>query len=141
MTNIVIGYEGPADRLGACVGGLLTGQGMGLGTWLQSKASGRKALGPVLVVALLLGALAAGPVGASDRSGRSEAPAFLSGVVTGKVRSGFRINARTSAFHSRATLTDEEGEDVDRNQLVRGVQVKFHLRRGKIDQIIVFLPR
>ena len=81
------------------------------------------------------------PVGASDRSGRSEAPAFLSGVVTGKVRSGIRINDRTYAFHSRATLTDEEGEDVDRNQLVRGVQVKFHLRRGKIDQIIVFLPR
>ncbi len=141
MTNIVTGYEDPADRLGACFGGLLTGRGMGLGTWRQSKGSWRKVLGPVLVVALFLGALAAGPVGASDRSGRSEAPAFLSGVVTGKVRSGIRINDRTYAFHSRATLTDEEGEEVDRNQLVRGVQVKFHLRRGKIDQIIVFLPR
>ncbi len=141
MTNIVTGYKDPADRLGACVGGLLTGRGMGLGTWRQSKGSWRKVLGPVLVVALFLGALAAGPVGASDRSGRSEAPAFLSGVVTGKVRSGIRINDRTYAFHSHATLTDEEGEDVDRSQLVRGVQVKFHLRRGKIDQIIVFLPR
>ena len=141
MTNIVTGYKDPADRLGACVGGLLTGRGMGPGKWLKSKASGRKALGPVLVVALFLGALAAGPVGASDRSGRSEAPAFLSGVVTGKGRAGIRINDRTYAFHSHATLTDEEGEDVDWSQLVRGVPVKFHLRRGKIDQIIVFLPR
>ena len=141
MTNIVTGHDATNLSAGSRLGGLLTGRGMGPGKWLKSKASGRKALGPVLVAALFLGALAAGPVGASDRSGRSEAQAFLSGVVTGEDRSGIRINDRTYAFHSRATLTDEEGEEVDRSQLVRGVQVKFHLRRGKIDQIIVFLPR
>ncbi len=141
MTHIVTGHDTTNLSARSRFGGLLTGRGMGLGTWLKSKASGLKALWPVLAVALFLGALAAGPAGASDRSGRSEAPAFLSGVVTGEDRSGVRINDRTYAVHSRATLTDEEGEEVDWNQLVRGVQVKFHLRRGKIDQIIVFLPR
>ncbi len=141
MTNIVTGHDATNLSAGSCFGGLLTGRGMGLGTWQQSKGSWRKVLGPVLVVALFLGALAAGPVGASDRSGRSGATAFLSGVVTGEDRSGIRINDRTYALDSRATLTDEEGEEVDWSQLVRDVPVKFHLRRGKIDQIIVFLPR
>lgn len=38
-------------------------------------------------------------------------------------------------------VTDDEGRPRDLKEFVRGTQVRFHLRKDKIDQLIMMLPR
>ena len=68
------------------------------------------------------------------------ATTLLSGVVTGKTESGIQIDGRTYTLHSKVTVKDEEGEEMSLEDLVPGIEVRFHLKRGKIDQIIMIQP-
>ncbi len=69
------------------------------------------------------------------------ATTFLSGVVTSKTGSGIRINDSTYDLDPNVTVKDDEGQVMSVEDVVPGSVVKFHLKRGKIDKIIVILPR
>ncbi len=81
---------------------------------------------------LVLVLLVAGTLGATT---------LLSGVVTGKTASGIQIDNKTYLLAPKVTVKDEDGRVMSLEDLVPGVEVRFHLKRGKIDRIIVILPR
>ena len=88
--------------------------------------------------------LAAGPAFAAEsgHAHRAQASAaYKSGVVTAVSTSGIQINHQNYVMARNATVTDDEGQALDLADFGPGVEVKFHVKRGKIDELIVILPR
>ncbi len=74
-------------------------------------------------------------------AGMLAATSLLSGVVTGKTASGIQINNKTYLLAPKVTVKDDEGQVMSLKAVVPGTEVKFHLKSGKIDQLIVILPK
>jgi hypothetical protein len=66
---------------------------------------------------------------------------FQSGQVTAKQGNSLQINKQSYSLHPEVIITDDEGKPRNEKDLVPGVEVRFHLKRGIIDQVIVILPK
>ena len=103
--------------------------------------TGRRTVAWALLVGVLL---AAGPAFATEsgHAHRAQASAaYKSGVVTAVSTSGIQINHQNYVMARNATVTDDEGQALDLADFGPGVEVKFRVKRGKIDALIVILPR
>ncbi len=65
---------------------------------------------------------------------------FQDGVVNAHLGQEVRINSKDYALHSQVVIRDEEDRPKSLKDLARGTEVKFHLKTGKIDEIIIMLP-
>ena len=66
---------------------------------------------------------------------------YHNGVVTSNSGTVLQIDGRAYRLHPRVRVTDDEGSIRSIQDLKDGEVIKFHLRDGKIDQIIWILPR
>ncbi len=77
----------------------------------------------------------------ANRSHQEATATFLSGVVTAKSARILQINNKNYGLHNEIRVQDEEGRIRSLNDLSRGSQVQFHVKREKIDQLILILAR
>lgn len=100
----------------------------------------RRAAFLLLTALLLMLSPAAGiqPAGAQEPLALAE---YRSGVVTDNSGTVLYIDDRAYRLDPGVTVTDEEGRVQAIQGLKRGDVIKFHLRNGKVDQIIWILPR
>ena len=94
-----------------------------------------------LLVCVLLAAVPAFAAGSGHGHHARASAAYKSGVVTAKTTSGIQINHRNYVLARTVTVTDDDGQTLDLADFGPGVEVKFHVKRGKIDELIVILPR
>jgi hypothetical protein len=66
---------------------------------------------------------------------------FQTGQVTAVGKTTIRINAREYSLSSEVVIRDDEGKPRELKDLTPGSDVKFHVKRDSIDQIILLLPR
>ncbi len=96
----------------------------------------------LLLAALLLIALPAMGLTQQGRPGQPVAQAeYRTGVVTANNGTVLHIDGRAYRLHPSVTVTDEDGSVYAVEDLKRGEQIKFHLRKRRIDQIVWILPR
>lgn len=63
------------------------------------------------------------------------------GEVTANQGGDILIDNKRYSVLSFAIVTDDEGKPRDLKEFVPGMQVRFHLRSDKIDQLVMMLPR
>lgn len=66
---------------------------------------------------------------------------YYSGVVTAKQRKGIQIDQNDYPLHKELIIQDEEGRERKLQEFATGVRVAFHLKLGKVDQLILKLAR
>ncbi len=66
---------------------------------------------------------------------------FQSGQVTAQQGRTVQINNQDYPLLEEVVITDDEGKPRSQKDLVPGTDVKFHVKRGSIDKIIVILPK
>lgn len=66
---------------------------------------------------------------------------FLSGQVTANQGNDIQINNKNYPLQQGVTIIDDEGKPRDLKDLPPGAEVKFHLKNGQIDQIVLILPK
>jgi hypothetical protein len=66
---------------------------------------------------------------------------FQSGQVTAKQGSTLQINNQNYTLAPEALIKDDEGKPRAEKDLTPGTEVRFHVKRGDIDQIVVVLTR
>lgn len=67
---------------------------------------------------------------------------FQSGQVTsGKSGTTLQINNANYTLKPQVIIKDDEGRERDERELQPGVQVRYHLKGGQIDQIVIVLPK
>ncbi len=110
---------------------------------LGSRRRGVRRTALVLFVTGILSfaGLSIGTVQSVQAGGPTATAEFLSGSVTGKSGSGIQINNKNYGLHKKVTVEDNEGYPRSLKELEVDSQVKFHLKKGKIDKIILVLPR
>ena len=95
----------------------------------------------LLTGVLSVAGLSIGTVQSGQAGGPTATAEFLSGSVTGKSGSGIQINKENYVLHKKVTVEDNEGRPRSLNELEVDSQVKFHLKKGRIDKIIWVLPQ
>lgn len=65
---------------------------------------------------------------------------FVMGEVTGKRENVIRIDTREYPFFADVIVKDQNLTPMAIKDVVPGIQVLFHLKQGRIDQIIILLP-
>lgn len=65
---------------------------------------------------------------------------FVMGEVTGKRENVIRIDSKEYPFLADVIVKDQNLTPRDLKDVVPGTQVMFHLKQGRIDQIIILLP-
>ena len=97
----------------------------------------------VILILLMVGSVPA--VGASGSWAQTTSPestvSFQSGQVTAKQGSILQINNQNYTLAPEAIIKDDEGKPRGEKDLTPGTEVRFHVKRGDIDQIVVVLPR
>ena len=63
------------------------------------------------------------------------------GEVTANHGEELVINNVRYSVLSSATVTDDEGNPRNLKEFIPGIQVRFHLKKGSIDQLVLMLPR
>jgi hypothetical protein len=98
-------------------------------------------LGIVAVLVLLTTALQLG-VGFCQTVSPPITVGYKSGQVT-QVRppSSIEIDERSYELKADVTILDREGEPLELARILPTSLVKFHLKEGKIDKMVVALPR
>lgn len=92
---------------------------------------------------LLLGNLATIPMAAvamAASTDASETDSFERGEVTGKRERALLINNKEYSVLTDVTVKDTASTSRALSDVVPGMEVRFHLRQGRIDQIIIILP-
>ncbi|MFQ5992767.1 MAG: hypothetical protein ACE5NA_10070 [Nitrospiraceae bacterium] len=102
-----------------------------------------KALGGLVIGVIVF---ATGSVGmVADRSAEAsvvmDTAGWPSGQVTGKQTNSIRIDGRAYLLHGELALVDDEGKTVAWSALAVGSWVKFHMKDGRIDRLVLLLPR
>ena len=92
------------------------------------------ALSIVIVVCLGSASWAQMPVGNALTS-------FLSGQVTAVHDKTLQIDNKNYEIRPDATVKDDEGHPMELSSIVSGAEVKFLLKQGRIEQIVVTLPK
>src|SRR5687768_10989901 len=93
----------------------------------------------ILVLANLLVTTTFDIVVAAQKEG-SELENFVMGEVTGKRENLIRIDSKEYSFFADVIVKDQNLSPRVLNDVVPGTQVMFHLKQGRIDQIIILLP-
>lgn len=103
----------------------------------------RVALALLLVGGVTIGGGPTGQLieGWAQTAGPSSMANFLSGQVTANEGNDIQINNKNYPLQKGVTITDDEGKPRDLKDLVPGAEVKFHLKNGQIDQIVLVLPK
>ena len=65
---------------------------------------------------------------------------FIMGEVTGKRENAIRIDSKEYSFFADVIVKDQNLTPMALKDVVPGTQVMFHLKQGRIDQIIILLP-
>ena len=65
---------------------------------------------------------------------------FVMGEVTGKRENVIRIDSKEYSFFADVIVKDQNLTPMAMKDVVPGAQVMFHLKQGRIDQIIILLP-
>jgi hypothetical protein len=67
---------------------------------------------------------------------------FQSGQVTSpKSGTSVEINDRVFTTKEQVLIRDDEGRPRDEKDLSPGSEIKFHTKEGKIDEIVIILPK
>ncbi len=92
----------------------------------------------------------AGPIGAAqahEDNGKPPqvAPAgsanLQSGVVTSVGSGNLRIDGTDYPVDSQVTVSDDEGHPRELKAVAPEAQVRFHVQHGRIDQLVIVLPK
>jgi hypothetical protein len=93
----------------------------------------------ILVLASLLVTTTFDIVVAAQKEG-SELENFVMGEVTGKRENLIRIDSKEYSFFADVIVKDQNLSPRVLKDVVPGTQVMFHLKQGRIDQIIILFP-
>jgi len=66
---------------------------------------------------------------------------FQSGVIDEVQGSSIRIDGRSYVLKSAVVVVDREGEPLELERIIPTSLVKFHLKEGHIDKMVVTLPQ
>lgn len=66
---------------------------------------------------------------------------FQSGVVDEVQGTTIRIDDRSYVVKSDAQVVDHQGRPLDLDQIVPTSEIKFHLKEGRVDKMMVKLPQ
>ncbi len=78
---------------------------------------------------------------AAETSSSQPRTGFQSGQVTGKQGSSIQINQREYLLDQELTVTDDEDRPRELKDIREGAEVLFHLKRDRIDQLVLILPK
>jgi hypothetical protein len=79
-------------------------------------------------------------IAVSAQNDASEIEGFVMGEVTGKRETVLRIDDKEYSWFTDIVVKDQNLTPKSLNDVVPGTQVMFHLKQGRIDQIIILLP-
>lgn len=66
---------------------------------------------------------------------------FQSGVIDEQQGSTIRIDGRSYVLKSGVQVVDHQGKPLEPDQIVPTSEVKFHLKEGRVDKMVVKLPQ
>ena len=66
---------------------------------------------------------------------------FQSGVIDDVEKSSIRIDGRTYVLKAAVLVVTHEGEPLELEPIIPTSRVKFHLKEGHIDKMVVTLPQ
>ena len=66
---------------------------------------------------------------------------FQSGVIDDVEKSSIRIDGRTYVLKTAVLVVTHEGEALELERIIPTSRVKFHLKEGHIDKMVVTLPQ
>lgn len=66
---------------------------------------------------------------------------FQSGMVSNVSSNQIRINETNYPLDAHVTVSDDEGHPRDLKAVAPDSQVRYHVRHGHIDQIVIMLPK
>lgn len=98
-------------------------------------------LGNVLLCGVPFGSVEAGWAQGAGSSSPAGSATFQSGQITAKLATGLQIDNKHYSVDTRVTITDDEGRTRGLKDLVRGSRVQFHLKQGRVDKIMLLLPK
>ncbi len=93
----------------------------------------------IIVLANLIVTSTSDIVVAAQKEG-SQLEDFVMGEVTGKRENILRIDSKEYSFFTDVIVKDQNLTPRTLQDVVPGTQVMFHLKQGRIDQIIILLP-
>jgi hypothetical protein len=70
-----------------------------------------------------------------------QSPPMLSGQITARGDKEVRIDGQAYGFHRDVTFSNETGHQIRWGDFRDSDFVRFHLRKGQIDQMIRLMPR
>jgi hypothetical protein len=79
--------------------------------------------------------------GLAQTSGSASLADFKSGQVTDKKGNRLEIDKKDYVLRPDVTVRDDEGKPKDLSEVVPGAMVQFHLKQGRIDQLVLVLPK
>ena len=79
--------------------------------------------------------------GLAQSSGSASLADFKSGQVTDRQGNRLEIDKKDYLLKSDVTVRDDEGKPRDLKEVTPGSIVQFHLKQGRIDQLVLVLPR
>ena len=79
--------------------------------------------------------------GLAQTSGSASLADFKSGQVTDRQGNRLEIDKKDYLLKSDVTVRDDEGKPRDLKEVTPGAMVQFHLKQGRIDQLVLVLPR
>jgi len=77
----------------------------------------------------------------AQTSGSASLADFKSGQVTDKKGNRLEIDKKEYVLQANVTVRDDEGKPKDLSDVAPGAMVQFHLKQGRIDQLVLILPR
>ena len=102
----------------------------------------------VTVALLIIGGVPIGGItlvaedqGLAQTSGSGSLADFKSGQVTDKKGNRLEIDKKDYVLQANVTVRDEEGKPRQLTEVVPGAMVQFYLKQGRIDQLVLILPR
>ena len=79
--------------------------------------------------------------GLAQMSGSGSLADFKSGQVTDKTKNRIEIDKKDYVLQANVTVRDDEGRPRDLSEVTPGAVVQFHLKQGRIDQLVLVLPK
>ncbi len=98
-------------------------------------------IGLVLLGGVPFGSVEAGWAQGAGPSSSAGSATFQSGQITANLATGLQMDHKHYPLDSIVTITDDEGRARELKDLVPGSRVQFHLKQGRIDKIVLILPK
>lgn len=98
-------------------------------------------IGAVGVVALVLSSMPSLTLAQTDTTMPFSTAGFQAGVIDEVQGSTIRIDGRSYVLKSIVVVVNHEGESLELERIVPTSLVKFHLKEGHIDKMVITLPQ